>query len=355
MDFPVEVVGVGEGLVSEVMGFEVAPDRLDVVEFGRVFGQPLHGQPVRPGGESGERALAGVDRAIVLDEHDRLHLASGLRSIEMIDLFEMIDEVAAALGRAGVHDEPAREVIEGPQDRDLFGLSRRGHAQVRPRLRPGAGEIGVGQRLALVAVEKDNVAGFGLLFAKLKAQADPIDLIGDLASLQRVPRPPPAEVFFRNALDSCDRLMRTPARASISARIRGIVQLARSATGASSNGVATRKAASLFTGTGPGAILLFKASTPPAMKAPRQKRTVSSRTPNASAIFGLVQPESVSRTARARSASPRSRESERAERAARCVSLAVTGDFPAMTSPTDESGRTANPNSYPLVNQAEAA
>jgi len=355
MDFPVEVVGVGEGLVSEVMGFEVAPDRLDVVEFGCVFGQPLHGQPVRPGGESGERALAGVDRAVVLDQHDRLHLASGLRAIEMIDLFEMIDEVAAALGRAGVRDEPAREVIEGSQDRDLFGLSRRGHAQVRPRLRPGAGEIGVGQRLALVAVEKDNVAGFGLLFAKLKAQADPIDLIGDLASLQRVPRPPPAEVFFRNALASCDRLMRTPARASISARSRGIVQLVRSATGASSNGVATRKAASLFTGTGPGTTFAFKASIPPAMKAPRQKRTVSSRTPNASAIFELVQPESVSRTARARSASPRSRESERAKRAARCVSLAVTGDFPAMTSPTDESGFTANPNAYPLVNQSEAA
>ncbi len=53
----------------------------------------------------------------------------------------------------------------------------------------------------------------------------------------------------------------------------------RSATGASSNGVTTRKAASLFTGGGPGATLVFKASTPPTMKAPRQKRTVSSRSP----------------------------------------------------------------------------
>jgi hypothetical protein len=100
----------------------------------------------------------------------------------------------------------------------------------------------------------------------------------------------------------------------------------RSATGASSNGVTTRKAASLFTGTGPGATLVFKASTPPAMKAPRQKRTVSSRTQNASAIFELVHPPA-SVTGRARSASPWSGEAERAKRAARCASLAVTGDF----------------------------
>lgn len=29
----------GEGLMSEMMGFEVAPDDLDVVEFGGVFGR----------------------------------------------------------------------------------------------------------------------------------------------------------------------------------------------------------------------------------------------------------------------------------------------------------------------------
>src|SRR5271168_3689149 len=48
-------------------------------------------------------------------------------------------------------------------------------------------------------------------------------------------------------------------------------------------GVITRKAASLFTGAGPGATLAFSAATPPFMKSLRQRRTVSSRTPNASA------------------------------------------------------------------------
>jgi hypothetical protein len=52
------------------------------------------------------------------------------------------------------------------------------------------------QRLALIAVEKNNVARFGLLFAQLQAQAHPFHLAFRLTSLQRVPGPPPAELFF---------------------------------------------------------------------------------------------------------------------------------------------------------------
>ena len=103
------------------------------------------------------------------------------------------------------------------------------------------------QRLALVTIEQNNVAGPGLLLAQVQTQADPFDRGRDLSSLQRVPRPPPAELFLRRALDNWERLMRTPARVSISARSRGIVQLRRSATGSPSRGSATRKAASLFT------------------------------------------------------------------------------------------------------------
>ena len=58
------------------------------------------------------------------------------------------------------------------------------------------GEIGMGQRLTLIAVEKNDVAGFGLLFAPLQAQAHPFHLAFRLTSLQRVPGPPPAELFF---------------------------------------------------------------------------------------------------------------------------------------------------------------
>ena len=54
----------------------------------------------------------------------------------------------------------------------------------------------MGQRLALVPVEQNDVAGVGLLFEKLQPQTDPFDLGGDLAPLQRVPRAPPTKLFF---------------------------------------------------------------------------------------------------------------------------------------------------------------
>ena len=210
------------------------------------------------------------------------------------------------------------------------------------------------QRLALIAIQKHDVAGFCLLLAQLQAQANPIDFAGNLPPFQRVPRPSVTELFFRNALDSCERLMRTPSRTSISARMRAIVQFGLSATGSSSNGVSTRKAASLFTGGGPGATLAFNASVPPRLKSLRHNRTVSSRTLNASAMRGLVQPESVSRMARALSASPRSREPARAVRAKRCSSLADTGDLPLMPHPC-ESVPESESYTYPLVKLAESA
>ena len=138
------------------MGLKIAPDRLDFIEFGGVFRQPLDGEPVCAGGQGGERAFAGVDRTIVLDQHDRLGLSPGLRSQETVELLQMGDEIAAALGRAAMDHELARDVIERPQHRDLLGLPRRRHTQVRPRLRPGAGEIGMGQRLALIALREER-------------------------------------------------------------------------------------------------------------------------------------------------------------------------------------------------------
>src|SRR5437868_206367 len=62
VDGLVESGDVGEGLVGEVMRLEVVPDHLDVVEFGRVFGQPLDGEPVCASGEGCQRELADVDR-----------------------------------------------------------------------------------------------------------------------------------------------------------------------------------------------------------------------------------------------------------------------------------------------------
>ena len=267
----------------------------------------------------------------------------------------MGDEVAAALGRAGMDDELARDVIERSQHRYLLGLSRCRHAQVRARLRPYPGEIGMRQRLALVAIEQNDVACFGLLLAQLQAQADPIHLAGYLTSLQRVPGPPPAELFFRNALDSCDRLMRTPSRASISARRRGIVQLGRSATGSCSNGVTTRKAVALFTAAGPAATLAFSASTPPAAKSLRHRRTVSSRTPNASAIL-RTGPTSKRQQHGARPVclATIARAGKNPKRGALLVARCQPETCPPCHTPANRC-RQLNRKTYPLVNQAESA
>jgi hypothetical protein len=54
----------------------------------------------------------------------------------------------------------------------------------------------MGQCLALVAIEQDNIAGFGRLLAQLQAQADALDPFGILPTLQGAPRPPQAELFY---------------------------------------------------------------------------------------------------------------------------------------------------------------
>ena len=68
----VESVSISKGLMREMMRLEVVPHDLDVVQFGRILGQPLDGKPVRPGGQRRPGELAGVDRTIVLDQYRRL-------------------------------------------------------------------------------------------------------------------------------------------------------------------------------------------------------------------------------------------------------------------------------------------
>ena len=122
--------------------------------------------------------------------------------------------------------------------------------------------------------------------------------------------------------EDASRIRKNP---DIAARLRSFAYNLIRAAG---KGAAMRKAASLFTGGGPGAMLAFSAATPPAVKSLRQRRTVSSRTPNASAILGLVQPARVSSTARARSASPRPREIGKSQKGGALLVARRTETFP---------------------------
>src|SRR3954469_2119862 len=150
----------------------------------------------------------------------------------------------------------------------------------------------MGQGFGLAAEQKHDVACLSLSLEQLPAQARPVHRVRVLAAFQRVAGPSPAEIpLWRSTTDSREREMRTPARLSISWARRGSVQFERSATGQDRTASATTNARSALTGAGPGATDFFSASIPPVMKARRQNRTVSSRTPKASAIWPLVQPD----------------------------------------------------------------
>lgn len=147
---PVEVVGVGEGLVGEMVGFEIAPDGFDVVEFGRVLGQPFDGEPMGAGGKRGDAGLAHVDRAVVEHDDDRPDRQAWPRAIKAVEPPQQRNEIGAALGFAGVHDEPASGVVERPDHCHLLGLAGRRHTQIGATLSPGSGQVRMRQRLALV-------------------------------------------------------------------------------------------------------------------------------------------------------------------------------------------------------------
>ena len=126
----------------------------------------------------------------------------------------------------------------------------------------------------------------------------------------------------------------TPVCRSTSARSRSKVQLVRFSMGWRNNAPATAKARSPLAPDGPGARVDRSASTPRSLNHPRQCRTASGVTPNASATSKLVQPCNVSRIARARSASPRTSERDSTRNPASCSALATNGDRPAMTNPS---------------------
>src|SRR5215210_4566012 len=149
-----------------------------------------------------------------------------------------------------------------------------------PFLGPDVRQVRMGERFGLVAEQKHDVARLGLRFEQLPAQARPVHGVGVLPTFQRVAGSPPAEApFFLSTTDSREGEMRTPARISISSANRGSVQFGRSATGPDRTSSATARARSALTGAAPGATDFFSASSPPVMKALRQNRTVSSRTP----------------------------------------------------------------------------
>src|SRR3954454_13231926 len=91
-----ESVGIGEGVVGELMLLEVTPAPFDIVQLGGVFRQPFEGEP----GARGERLccqLTAVDWSVV-ENRDQEPGAFG-DAVGGAELVEQGEEVGGALGR----------------------------------------------------------------------------------------------------------------------------------------------------------------------------------------------------------------------------------------------------------------
>lgn len=142
-----ESIGIGKGVIGELMLLEIAPASLDVIQFGSIFRQPFEGEP----GALGEclcGQLAGVDRSVV-EHRDQGPGAFG-DAVSGADLVEQVDKIGRALGAAGMHEQTTAFRIEGAEHGPLFRLTGGLDAQLGAALGPAARQIGMCERLGFI-------------------------------------------------------------------------------------------------------------------------------------------------------------------------------------------------------------
>ena len=119
------------------------------------------------------------------------------------------DEIAAALGRAGMDDELARDVIERPQHRDLLGLSWCRHTKIRPRLRPMRGQDRDASTPRSRRHKEERCPRLRPAVCATAGAGRPVRLsLAIWRPFSVVPQVAANGTFFRNASTRCERLMR---------------------------------------------------------------------------------------------------------------------------------------------------
>jgi len=96
MNGTVEMIGVGEGLMSQEVTLQITPGSLNVIQFRGIFWQPLDGEP-RPGSEGGLRSFAGMDGTVIENEGDGFIFTQRARPVDRVEAAQEADEVALRL------------------------------------------------------------------------------------------------------------------------------------------------------------------------------------------------------------------------------------------------------------------
>jgi len=97
-----------------------------------------------------------------------------------------------------------------PQNEPSIAWRAPAHADPLPPL-PGSGKIGMGQSLALVAIQQNDVSGFSLLFQQCRRRPIRSTSAAIWRPFSVLLRTSPT-ILFSRALDNCERLMRTLSR-----------------------------------------------------------------------------------------------------------------------------------------------
>jgi hypothetical protein len=185
MDGAFASVGIGEGVIGELMLFEVAPALLDIVQLGGVFRQPFEGEP----GSLGECAcgqLAAVDRPVV-EHRDQGPGALG-GAIGGAELVEQGEEVGGALGGAAMHEKAPANRIKGAEHGLFLRLAGGLDAQLGATPSPAARQIRMRERLGFVEKNQSDRARCGLGFQIGKALTARLDRCCILASFEGMAR-----------------------------------------------------------------------------------------------------------------------------------------------------------------------
>jgi len=156
LDGELEVFDGWEGAVGKETTLQIAPGPLDVIELGRVFRQPLDGQP----GSFGDRRTGepvGMDRAVVEHQHDRHDRPPRFWSVVVVELFQQGDEVGAAFAGADMHDQFAAPWSSTPSSARLRAWPGAGTRRSAPRLAQACARYGCVNASVFAAEQQHDV------------------------------------------------------------------------------------------------------------------------------------------------------------------------------------------------------